>query len=216
MGILETLDEKILRMHDRVSTAAFKKVGANKYDIANIADTVASVSMCSVGVFGMITSAADSLYSQMSLCTFLSVISVATHSNNRKRNRLLEDKETARILRDEIPYAPTAKPYRPLAYLLPFYFTRLSTDILARGQVSVKETSHSNSQAMTAIIYGALGLAIFADISASYFKDCTMYPPKKGKSWLKRAGSYIKSVFTPEPTPAPQENRRAGFEENVY
>ena len=74
MGILSTLDEKILQIYEKTNHYCYKKFGTDKYDLAQKCDTASSITMAGAGSYYVIYGFNHGLYAHMIIGGTLSAL----------------------------------------------------------------------------------------------------------------------------------------------
>ena len=197
---LTSLDELIWKQFEKVTVAANKRLGWNKYDLVQITDDVTAVAMVGYGVYIGLPELIKDQY--LSMCTPSLMMSAAGLSIgmsylkcSRIINQWYEEKEVQDILRTGAGRKPSFDSLRPL--------TLAVATTLSAG--SIFDTHpHPNENVYTALNLGLImiGMLWCTKIASDYFYSQLMTPPSAKKSIWKAVTDYITKPFhkaTPQP-----------------
>lgn len=218
----EKLDEKILGVYKQINQWSHKKFGATKYDLSRICDLGAMVTLAGGAVYNSILgfNIEENKASYFILAGISALSSFAFYGLS-KREKEDEKKEMEYLTETGTAFAPSANPYRAFtlcAYLSFYLLYTLGQSILHPNRL---ENLYGLPLEHKTFLYYSTDFLVVSSLnfwySSSYFRDCTLFPRKKGrqKLWQK-----IKNYFRPKaspavPIPQEQEIRYTALEEIV-
>lgn len=214
---LESLDQAILNQYEKVTQVAQKRFGLNKYDLVRACDKVSITAYSGAGVYFIVRGVIGSMGNRSGLSTgldlilggFASYISYKSFRNYPKMRDSQQDVEE-KLLLNEVRMPINNDTSRPLYLSLGTLLLGLGISQLIYGSdwiipKSIPEAdrlSYGNAQMLIDL---CLGATLWAQTSAKYFRNTTMFPPGKSKQPIwKRALNYVTSPFRAKPQLEPE------------
>lgn len=187
---LESLDEAIWKVHEKVANAAYNKLGWDKWLLTNVCMKITAGSLLGVGIYDLIRGTIEGNGLRIGMGAVISGASIyfgKWWTKENKREKEIEEKK----LRGEVVYRPTSKPWRPFIYLSSAVFA--GSAILSMGPSEM----FSPQGYKDAVTLGKICGAIYCSGSASmsYFSDQIPMPPKKRKELLRAAYDLVTKPF---------------------
>ena len=206
---LISLDELIWQQFEKVTVAANKKLGWNKYDLARIADSTAAMFFSGVGVYYTLRGVHDSSITHpiyLAGGIFITSLGYFIYNSKNQRNKRAEEEEIKEIVRTGAAKEPEMSMYRPIMLLWPGYFITRSLDHLMQRNSKIPEFSTSLSinqhNTLAGLLFLSMGLYFLGDWSADYFRSQIMTPPSIKKSiWITLTNYVTKPFYKALPQP---------------
>lgn len=212
---LKSLDDLVLKGHQKVADAAYKKLGWSKWDLADVANKAAFVGYEGVFTYAGIQASLQGNGTAMGIYAFQVILGGFLYWSQRDSNRRQEDREKNFLMKENVvhPKGLYSRYLRP--YLTPLVAGVAVAYVpqLVMGTTTIPEIMPpSNPQSYAAA--EKLGFAAYLGwalgfTAMSYFRDCLPKPPAKQKKKLWRAAlDYITSPFRKsiaQPELQPQE-----------
>ena len=176
MSILETLDEKILQVYEKVNHYCYKGFGTDKYDLAQKADVAASITQTGAGTYMCIDGFSNQshlwgiIWGVMGIGLAFSGLNRLLYSKGKNNN--LKEKELEQIRTGS--YKHVYKSSRPIW---------MAYGATTTGLFGAYLPNENNQNVLTfALALTCFGLFKLVEQSASYFRDCSMPLSKENKS----------------------------------
>ncbi len=206
---LTSLDELIWQQFEKVTVAANKRLGWNKYDLARIADSTAAMFFSGVGVYHTLRGVHDSsVTSSIRLGGGILITSLGylIYNSKKQKNKRWEEEEIKEIIETGAVKQPKMYMHRPVMLTWPGYFIYRSIDHLTHRNSKISEGSFSLSTIQYNTLAGftllSMGLYFLSDLSADYFRSQLMTPPSTKKSIWKAVTDYVtKPSYKAAPQP---------------
>ncbi len=182
---LLALDERITGQFQKVTNWGYKRLGWDKYDFAGLSYDTAGISLFGEGVYlaidGLTNRSPNLLFG-----TSVAFLGLHLFYDARKRVKMQREFEEEFIEHNDAPLPPRYNPVRPAAYTI--------SPAIVMGMAS------SFSAPTSYAFYCSAAAILFTGV-ASYFRNTTMYPPKKKKT-LADALLWAREKMTiQQPTP---------------
>ncbi len=200
---LTSLDELVWKLFEKITVAANKSLGWDKYDLVQIADDTTAVAGIGYGTYMVLCGLALNQYSPaqagyLAMGAVCFSFSSAFIPLSRKMNKSYREKEVREILRTGVCKKPSFKPLRPFAILL-------APALIGK---SYHSTPYANEGVNTALDLALLtgGVMWESSIVSSYFNSQIMTPPSRKMSLWGTLWSYVTKPFstvTPKPVEQP-------------
>lgn len=214
MNPFKSLDDLILRGHQKVADKAFDKLGWSKWDLVNYANMASFIGWEGIYTYDFIGNTLRGHGSGIATDLAALAMGYGLYRVFKWINKGMESKEGASLQKDSVvvkhgniferyfrPVLPfivvlgVGQTIRSFAYpestIIPEVLPPSNPD----GYVSAQQLVH-----LTSTLYSA------GFMSMLYFRDCLPRPGAKDKQPLwKRALNYLKSKVTPAPELQPQE-----------
>lgn len=202
---LTTLDELIWKQFEKVTVAAEKRLGWDKWDLAIGTLGVAAGSFAGTGVYLSIQEIIFSGYNSLPITAIPFIAGVAGYEAGRMFLQRARAREEKLVEQGVAPFQPQFNPFRPGGLALGAAATLYGIFTLKYGQPETPAKYATNSQAfntingLITILAGTYGISLF---SSYYFITQLPRPPSPAKKslWHALAG-YITKPFHKEQQP---------------
>ncbi len=203
---LTSLDELIWKQFEKITVAANKRLGWNKYDLAQIADTGNGISYAGIGVYGLIAGLSGERYQWMLLSFAICLpFGVVYHKASQQKNKRKYDEEVNLLVRTGAARTPTMDPERPLQLAVGGFMFGLGISALSGYYPTFFSAQGNYLWGMLSALAGTGHLSM---VSANYFRSQIMIPPSTKKSIWKALADYVTKPFhqaAPQPVEVPAE-----------
>ncbi len=195
---LITLDELIWKQFEKVTIAADKRLGWDKWDLARITYNLADAAYAGFGTYLAVAGIENSSPALFFFGGSLVIGSYYVHKLHQANNKRQKSLELQQLITTGAPAQPSFGPKRPLE--LGFYlFAEYHSLTLAYNN---KETFISLSAGDESAIYSLFGLAIiFGGVGATlwtfgeYFSSQLPRPPSAKKTLWRALAEYVTKPF---------------------
>ena len=181
---LTSLDELIWQQFEKVTVAANKKLGWNKYDLANKTDIITSVALCGNGVYYLLNNIGSS-FSSSGLGVGGIVLGYLWHQYLSSHNNYREALETKLLMETKAADSPEFTERRPIQLGAGLLMSSLGIYICKFG------ISPTNSEPLLGLSMSLGGLAVITLTSANYFRSQIMTPPAAKKNLWQAVTDYF-------------------------
>ncbi len=188
---LTTLDELIWKQFEKVTNAAYKRYGWDKYDLAVLASDVANFSFGLMGAYIGYHGIREKFPANVIAGALLIPLGLFNHFYDRRRAERLRDKEFATVLKKGCSSEPQFSAERPVLSGMAAYAFYSGVNGLYRGNYPLIGIS---------LLAGSVYMA--AHIGYRYFLSQIPKPPSTAKKSLWQAlADYVTKPFHKEQQP---------------
>ncbi len=180
---LTTLDELIWKQFEKVTVAANKRLGWDKYDLAQIADTVDGASLTGAGISYFAQGILEEEVGYVAGGILGIYVGWRCYRTSQRRNEKEYNDEINSLAQTGAARIPTMKPWRPLllagggiafglgigiAGFFAYYFPVLQSSLTPKTYLPM---------ILSSITCTLLGISTLSGISANYFRSQRMTAP---------------------------------------
>ncbi len=186
---LTSLDELIWKQFEKVTVAANKKLGWNKYDLVTVTDNISNITLLGGGVYFGMYGAITKSSVLTTIGAVATVVAPIHYSFCKSKNQREEDKELEQIIKTGAVREPVYEPLRPLRLIG-------WSNLLPVGAATL---FFSERPSQFTFLIGAscmlIGLTHIINVASDYFRSQIMTPPAAKKNLWKAVTDYITKPF---------------------
>ena len=212
---LISLDKLVWEQFEKITIAANKKLGLDKYDLARICDGAAALSLGGMGTYSALQSFIDpSTRAPLNLTLGFAEVTFAyfLYNHTRRKNYKLEIQELQNIIETGASYPPRFFWFRPLyVFGTSGYFLRggvnqlMNCDSIAPSFFTFLTPREYNT--LWGLSTLCMAAVILGEGCSAYFRSQIMTPPTSKKSFWKPLyegiAEKLKLKELPEPVAEP-------------